>query len=144
MTAAAKGDTVRVHYTGTLESGAEFDSSRQRDPMQVVVGGGQVLEDFENALVGMSVGDVKSVVIAPEGAYGVKQDAMKHTVARNQMPPDLDIRLGMTLEATGQQGEAVQMRVVGVDDDNVVLDMNHPLAGETLTFEIEMMAIDEV
>lgn len=142
MSTAADGDTVRVHYVGTLASGAEFDSSRQREPMDVDIGAGNLIAPFEKALIGMAVGEVKTIVVPPEDGYGPRQEALTHVVAREQLPPELELREGMTLEATSQQGQNVQLRLVGFDEDRVVLDANHPLAGETLNFEIEMIQID--
>lgn len=89
----------------------------------------------------MAEGDVKEVTIAPEAAYGLRQDALVHTVAREQLPPDLDLAVGMQLEARDPNGGAVRFRLIAFDEDKAVLDANHPLAGETLNFEIEMVDI---
>jgi len=140
MRQASQGDDVQVHYVGTLDNGETFDSSRERDPMDVSIGAGQLIPQFEQALVGMAVGDVKRITILAEDAYGQRHDAMVHTVAREQMPPGMELRVGMVLQAQGQNGEPVQFTVKGFDDDRVVLDSNHPLAGQTLNFEIELMA----
>ncbi len=142
MPQAAKGDSVQVHYVGTLDNGDTFDSSREREPIRFVIGAGQLIEPFERAVVGMAPGEVKQVVVAPEDGYGPKQDALVRTVARAQLPPELDLRLGMELEGPSPEGGVVRLRVTGLDDDQVMLDSNHPLAGETLTFEIELVVID--
>lgn len=139
MRRAEDGDAVRVHYVGTLASGAEFDSSRSREPLDVSIGDGGLIPAFEKALVGMSLGEVKQITVSPEDAYGQRRDAMVHTVAREQLPQGLELRLGMMLEAQDQAGDPIQFRVTGFDDDRAVLDANHPLAGETLTFQIELM-----
>ncbi|MEQ9126178.1 MAG: FKBP-type peptidyl-prolyl cis-trans isomerase, partial [Alphaproteobacteria bacterium] len=99
MRQAAQGDDVKVHYTGKLASGETFDSSRDGEPMEVRIGAGRLIEDFEKALLGMAEGEVKEVTIPPEDAYGLRQDALVHTVAREQLPPDLDLAVGMQLEA---------------------------------------------
>ncbi len=141
MAQATQGDTVSVHYVGKLQNGAEFDSSRERGPMEVVIGAGRVLAPFETALVGMEVGDVKTFTIQPEEAYGPRQEALVHTVAREQMPADLDLRVGMNLQASDQNGQTVTLQLVDFDEDRAVLAANHPLAGQALTFEVELMAI---
>jgi len=141
MRQAAQGDDVKVHYTGKLSNGETFDSSRDGEPMDVRIGAGRLIEDFEKALLGMAEGDVKEVTIAPEDAYGLRQDALVHTVAREQLPPDLDLAVGMQLEARDPNGGAVRFRLIAFDEDKAVLDANHPLAGETLNFEIEMVDI---
>lgn len=142
MPQAAKGDSVEVHYVGTLENGDTFDSSREREPLSFVIGAGQLIEPFERTVIGMAPGDVKQVVVAPEDGYGPKQDALVRTVARAQLPPELELRLGMELEGPNPEGGVVRLRVVALDDDRVVLDSNHPLAGQTLNFEIELVRID--
>ena len=141
MRQAAQGDDVKVHYTGKLSNGETFDSSRDGDPMEVRIGAGRLIENFEKALLGMAEGEVKEVSIPPEDAYGLRQDALVHTVAREQLPPDLDLAVGMQLEARDPNGGAVRFRLIAFDEDRAVLDANHPLAGETLNFEIEMVDI---
>lgn len=141
MRQAAQGDDVKVHYTGKLSNGETFDSSRDGDPMEVRIGAGRLIENFEKALLGMAEGEVKEVSIPPEDAYGLRQDALVHTVAREQLPPDLDLAVGMQLEARDPNGGAVRFRLIAFDEDRAVLDANHPLAGETLNFEIEMVNI---
>lgn len=143
MRQATQGDDVRVHYVGTLSNGAVFDSSREREPMDVSIGAGGLIAAFEDALLGMAVGEVKNITVAPEDAYGPRQEAMVRTVAREQLPPNMDLKVGMMLEGAGQGGQVFQFRVADFDDNRVVLDGNHPLAGQTLKFEIEMVAIDE-
>ncbi len=140
MRQATKGDRVSVHYTGTLKNGLEFDSSRGREPMDVAIGAGRLIKTFEHALLGMTVGAVKTITVSPEDAYGPRHEAMVHVVAREQLPPNLDVAIGMALEATDQAGNPISFRVKAFDDDRVTLDANHPLAGETLNFEIELVA----
>lgn len=139
MREAALGDNVRVHYTGTLASGDMFDSSRDGDPMTVVLGAGRLIEAFEKALLGMTPGASKQIEVQPEDAYGQRHDSLVHVVAREQLPPGLDPQLGMTLESANANGQPIQFTVVALDDDRVTLDANHPLAGKVLTFDIELV-----
>jgi peptidylprolyl isomerase len=139
MRQATQGDRVRVHYTGTLDTGTQFDSSREGEPMEVNIGEGRLIKPFEYALHGMGEGDAKQIAIQPEDAYGVKLDAMIHVVTREQLPPSIDIHIGMALEATDPNGNPVNFRVAKIDGDNISLDANHPLAGQVLTFDIELV-----
>lgn len=140
MSQAKTGDTVRVHYTGKLDDGTEFDSSDGRDPLEFEVGKGLVIPGFEEAVVGMAAGDKTSVTIPPDAAYGPKLDHLVMSVDRAQLPPDLDPELGDRLEMTGEDQKMV-VTVTEMTDDTVTLDANHPLAGKSLTFEIELVAI---
>ena len=139
MRQAELGDDVRVHYVGTLENGDIFDSSREREPMDVSIGAGGLIKEFEQALIGMAEGENKRVTILAENAYGQRHEKMVHTVAREQMPQGLEVAVGMMLQTQGPNGEALHFRVASFDDDRVVLDANHPLAGKTLTFDIELV-----
>ena len=140
MSQAKNGDTVRVHYTGTLDDGTQFDSSAGREPLQFAVGEGNVIPGFEEAVVGMSVGDKTSVTIPPDAAYGPKHDHLVMNVEKAQLPPDLNPEIGDRLEMTGEDQQLV-VTVTEVTDDSVTLDANHPLAGKSLTFEIELVEI---
>ena len=131
---AQVGDTVSVHYRGTLDDGSEFDSSAGRDPLEFTVGAGQVIPGFDNAVVGMAVGDKKEVRLEPEDAYGERTDDRVISVPKEQAPEGLEV---------GQQvmlGQA-PATVVEVTDEAVTVDANHPLAGQALTFEIELVGI---
>lgn len=139
---AEDGDRVKVHYVGTLENGETFDSSRERDdPLDVRIGDGNLIEPFEKALIGLEIGKIKNIVVAPEDGYGLRQDTLVHTVSRRQLPPDLDLKVGMQLQSADQQGNPIEFVVTGMDDDQVILDSNHPLAGKTLKFELEIVEI---
>ncbi|MEJ2535100.1 MAG: peptidylprolyl isomerase [Gammaproteobacteria bacterium] len=141
MTQAKSGDTVKNHYTGTLDDGTQFDSSEGRDPLEFELGSGQVIPGFEKAVEGMSVGDKKSINIAPEDAYGPRQDQMIQDVPKTALPPDLEPEVGMALQARGQDGQTLRLTVTDVAEDSITVDGNHPLAGKALTFDIELVHI---
>lgn len=140
MTQAERGDTVRVHYTGTLAGGEQFDSSAGRDPLEFTLGDGMVIPGFESAVTGMAVGESKTFDIPSDQAYGPRRDEMVMQVERNQFPDHIDPEVGQQLQM--QQGnQAFVVTVAEVNDDAVTLDGNHPLAGQDLTFTIELVEI---
>ena len=143
MTQAKKGDTVKVHYTGTLKDGSEFDSSRDRDPLEFIIGEQQVIEGFEQAVVGMSPGDSVEVTIVSEQAYGPRVDDMIATVSIDQFPSDFTPVIGQQLQLRKEDGTALIVLITDINDATVTLDANHPLAGEDLTFSIELVEIVE-
>ncbi|WOD37820.1 peptidylprolyl isomerase [Nodosilinea sp. E11] len=142
MTPAKTGDSVSIHYTGRLEDGTVFDSSRDRDPLQFAIGNGEVIPGFEAAVVGMTPGDAKTEIIAAENAYGPHQPDMVMVVERHHIPADIPLDVGQQLQLQGPQGQAVPVMVTEVSEAEVTLDANHPLAGETLIFDIELVAIE--
>jgi peptidylprolyl isomerase len=139
--AVKNGDTVRVHYTGTLEDGEVFDSSQGHDPLSFTVGSGQVIPGFDDAVMGMVVGEKKDVLIPVERAYGERKEEMVIVAPVEQIPPDLEPEIGQMLEVGGTGGEILQVRVVGLDDENITLDANPPLAGMALNFSIELVSV---
>lgn len=140
MTQAQIGNDVKVHYTGRLDDGTEFDSSREREPLGFTLGEGQLIPGFERAVIGMTVGDSKTVKVPAEQAYGPHHEEMVLEVPREQFPPNINPAVGQQLEM--HQGERViQVRVTEVSPKDVTLDANHPLAGQDLTFEIELVAL---
>lgn len=141
MPEATSGDTVRIHYTGTLADGSTFDSSRERDPLQFTLGSGQVIAGFDAAVDGMSVGEAKTVEIPAEKAYGVHDPNQTQAFPRDKIPPDVPLEIGTQLQLQSPQGQPIPVRVAEVTEDTVVLDGNHPLAGKDLTFEIELVEI---
>ena len=141
MSQAKSGDTVKIHYTGTLDDGTQFDSSSGRDPLQFTLGSGQVIPGFEKAVEGMTVGDSKTVNIPPEQAYGPRHDQMIQEVPKTALPDDLEPVEGMALQAQGQDGKVVNLTVTAVQDDSITVDGNHPLAGKALNFDIELVDI---
>lgn len=134
------GDTVRVHYSGTLDDGTLFDSSQGRDPLEFKVGDGQVIPGFENAVIGMEIGDRKTVTISPEDAYGSVHEQLSHTVSRADFASDPYV--GGMVNLISPEGVELVGRITSVEGDEIVLDFNHPLAGERLTFEIEVAGIE--
>lgn len=141
MSQATAGNTVKIHYTGTLEDGTQFDSSEGREPLEFQLGSGQVIPGFDKAVEGMAVGESKSVTIPPDDAYGERNDQAIQEVPKSALPPDLVPVEGMSLQAQGQNQQPVQLTVVAVDDDSITVDANHPLAGKALNFDINLVAI---
>jgi len=141
MSEAKQFDTVRVHYTGRLDDGSIFDSSRGREPIEFTIGGGQVIPGFEQAVVGMNPGEEKTVRIPSDEAYGPYRDEMVLTVQRDQFPPDIDPQVGQALQVQQSNGESLIVTVSEVSETAVKLDANHPLAGQDLTFDIELVEI---
>ncbi|MCP4301080.1 MAG: peptidylprolyl isomerase [Gammaproteobacteria bacterium] len=141
MTQAKSGDTVRIHYTGTLDDGTEFDSSAGRDPLEFALGGGQVIPGFDNAVDGMSVGDNKTVTISPDDGYGMRHEQLVQQVPRSAFPEDMEPAVGMQLQSQSPDGQVVNLVVVEVEDESITVDANHPLSGQALTFAIELVEI---
>ncbi|MEM5520221.1 peptidylprolyl isomerase [Sulfitobacter sp. AS59] len=141
MTQVKSGDTVAIHYTGTLLDGSTFDSSDGREPLEFVVGSGQIIPGLDVALPGMEVGDKKVVKIASEDAYGPLNPEMRQAVPREGIPADIPLEVGTQLQMQTPDGQAMPVMVVEVDDATVTLDANHPLAGKDLQFDIELMKI---
>ena len=142
MQQAKRGDTVHVHYKGTLDDGSEFDSSEGSDPISFTLGGGEVIAGFENAIEGMSVGDKKTQRMEPAQAYGDRREELVFTVGKDQMPDGEEIEVGDMLQVGFPDGSSSTVQVSGVEADVVTLDANHPLAGKPLTFELELVKID--
>lgn len=136
------GDTVRVHYTGTLKDGTEFDSSRERDPLEFTVGEGQVIPGFEEIVRGLEAGDTETETLAPDQAYGERDERRVIEVERNELPDEVDPEVGMQLEIQQPDGSRARVSVAEVEDEMVKLDANHPLAGRELTFEIEVLEVE--
>ena len=141
MSQAKSGDTVKIHYTGTLKDGSQFDSSAGRDPLEFVLGSGQVIPGFDNAVEGMTVGDSKNVQIAPDDAYGPRHEQLIQEVPKTALPEDMKPEVGMGLQSQTPDGQVMQLTVTEVGDATITVDANHPLAGETLNFDIELVAI---
>ncbi len=134
---------VSVHYNGTLENGEVFDSSQGRRPLEVRMGAGQVIEGFERELFGMSLNEKKTFTLDPEEAYGQRDDKLRHDFSRSEVPSHMNLEVGMTIGLQTNQGRQVPAQVVHLDDETVTVDLNHPLAGESLTFEVEVVGISE-
>ncbi|MBL26467.1 MAG: peptidylprolyl isomerase [Rhodospirillaceae bacterium] len=141
MSSVKSGDTVKVHYTGRLDDGTQFDTSSGREPLELTVGSGNIIPGFENSVIGMSPGDTKTVTVPSGEAYGDHRPDMVQTVSRDQIPPEVEVAPGVQLRASNQNGQPFLLTVVDVSDDSVTVDANHPLAGKDLTFDIELVEI---
>ena len=141
MIQVKENDTVKVHYTGKLTNGQIFDSSLERDPLEVTIGKGMLIPGFENALVDMKVNEKKTVEVAKEEAYGDIQKELFHEVKNEQLPPDVKPEIGMGLASKSEDGSEHQFRVVDIKDDHIIIDGNHPLAGQNLIFDLELVEI---
>ena len=138
---ASQGDTVRVHYTGTLTDGTQFDSSAGREPLEFTLGSGQVIPGFDAGVTGMEPGESKTVMILAADAYGPRRPEMVLEVGHEQFPDDMVPEVGQQLQLSQPDGQAVVVTVTEVTDDGVLLDANHPLAGEDLRFELTLDSI---
>lgn len=140
MTEAIKaGDTISVHYTGKLESGDVFDTSEKRSPLKFTVGAGQLIAGFDTAVVGMNVGESTTVTIAPEEGYGASRDELIIDMPKSYVPQDMNLEVGMPVQLVDQDQNPVLAVVHEILEDTVRMDANHPLAGKTLVFDIEIV-----
>jgi peptidylprolyl isomerase len=141
MTQVKAGDTVRIHYTGTLADGETFDSSQGRDPLEFTVGSGQIIPGLDAALPGMAVGEKKTVEVPAADAYGAVDPDARQAVPRADIPADIPLDIGTRLQVQTPQGQVMPVTVAEVTESEVILDANHPLAGQDLTFAIELLEI---
>lgn len=142
MAAAKKGDTVKVHYRGTLTDGTLFDDSQQREPLEFTIGSNRLIPGFEDAVTGMQPGERKTVTIAAADAYGPVRREMVITIPRSQMPQDAQLQLGMQLSVSQENEQPVVVSVAAFDEKTVTLDGNHPLAGKDLIFDLHLVSIE--
>ncbi len=141
-TAQAKvGDTIKVHYTGTLDNGTVFDSSVGRKPLQFTIGRGQMIPGFDKGVVGLNLSESKTITIPADQAYGPYRADLVQVVARDQLPQDSELEVGQMLQSRQPNGQIILVTITNVTDSNVTLDANHRLAGKTLTFEIQLVEI---
>ncbi len=138
---AKSGDTVKVKYKVSLEDGVVVDSSATEEPLEFTLGSGQIIPGVENAVVGMKVGDADTVTVIPEEAYGPHRDDMIGQVKRTDFPPEMELSIGQQLSMPQSNGGFLPVTIIAMDDTTVTLDANHPLAGKTLTFELELKEI---
>lgn len=141
MEKVKEGDVVRVHYTGKLTNGEEFDSSNGREPLEFTVGAGQMIKGFDAAMPGMSVGEKKTINISADDAYGQKDEQAIIEFPRENVPKDMKLEPGMQLQLRNENGQPFPVTVAEIKDDVIVLDANHMLAGKELIFDIELMEI---
>ncbi|MBE9217168.1 peptidylprolyl isomerase [Plectonema cf. radiosum LEGE 06105] len=142
MTQAKAGNNVKVHYTGKLDDGTVFDSSIEREPLQFSLGSGNVIPGFEEAIIGMTPGESKTATIPPDQAYGPQREELVITVEKEQIPTDLSVEIGQQLQISQNDGQVIPVIVTDVSDSQVTLDANHPLAGQQLTFDIELVEVN--
>lgn len=143
MNKAKKGDVVKVHYKGKLNSGEQFDSSEGRAPLEFTVGAGQMIAGFDQAIPGMVVGEKKTITIAPEHAYGEKNEEAIIEFPKSNIPADMKLEPGMKLQLRNEAGQPIPVIVTEVKDEIVILDANHELAGKELIFDIELIEISK-
>ena len=141
MGQAKSGDTVKIHYIGKLSDGTVFDSSVNREPLEFTLSQGQVIPGFDQAVVGMNLGETKTETIPMDQAYGPYREDMVLEISKQQMPQDLQPEVGQQLQIQQPDGQTIPVMVTEVTDSTVTLDANHPLAGEDLTFEIQLVEI---
>ncbi|NQV20163.1 MAG: peptidylprolyl isomerase [Rhodospirillales bacterium] len=141
MTKAKAGDNVKIHYTGKLDDGTTFDSSAGRDPLSFTLGASMVIVGFDEAVVGMAVGESKTVAIPPERGYGPRDEAKIQQMDRSSLPDDIPLDIGLQLQAQSPDGQTMLLIVTALDDTTVTLDGNPPLAGQNMTFDIELVEI---
>ena len=135
------GDVVRVHYTGKLTNGKQFDSSKGREPLEFTVGAGQMIKGFDDAMPGMTVSEKKTINILPEDAYGQKDEQAIIEFPKKNIPKDMKLEVGMQLQLRNENGQPFPVTVAEIKDDVIVLDTNHSLAGKELVFDIELIEI---
>lgn len=141
MTQIKSGDTVAIHYTGTLLDGSTFDSSEGRDPLSFTVGSGEIIPGLDTAMPGLAVGDTKKVEIAAVDAYGPLNPELRQAIPREGIPDDIPLEIGTQLQMQTPEGQAMPVTVVDADEATVTLDANHPLVGQDLIFDIEVVSI---
>lgn len=141
MAQASNGDTVRVHYTGSLEDGTIFDSSTGREPLEFTLGEGQLIAGFERAVLGMTPGDSVQVTISPEEGYGPHLEEMVIAIGRDKVPEGLALEVDMQVQLQTPDGRPAPATVVEISAESVTLDVNHPLAGKSLVFDIDLVEI---
>jgi peptidylprolyl isomerase len=141
MSKVKDGDTVKVHYTGKLENGDVFDSSREQEPFEFTVGNKAVIPGFEKGVLGMEVGDTKTIEIPPEEAYGEKQEQLVVEVKKSEFPEDITPTVGQRLQIKQGDGNPIVVTITDLTEESITLDANHPLAGYTLFFDVELVDI---
>lgn len=143
MSQVKSGDKVKVHYHGKLSSGETFDSSAGHNPLEFEVGSGMVIKGFDNGVTGMAIGEKKTINIPFDEAYGPRNPDMVIEMSKDRFPKDMGIEVGMPLGMSDQQGQQFQVTIVEIKEDIVLMDANHPLAGQDLVFDLELVEILE-
>lgn len=143
MSVATTGNTVTFHYTGTLSDGTTFDSSQGSDPMAATLGQGQLIPGFESALMGMASGEIKTFTVGADEAYGQRRPDLVQVIELDLFPEDSSVEVGQRYEMVNHKGDPMPVTVVAIEEDQVTIDANHPLAGQDLTFELEVVEIQQ-
>jgi peptidylprolyl isomerase len=141
MSVATTGSTVKIHYSGTLDDGTPFDSTAGREPLEFTLGTGGIIPGFEAAIMGMAIGETKTVTIPPDQAYGAYDAGMTDEIPRSAVPENIQLQAGMILSAESPDGLPISFMVKSFNEQLVVIDANHPLAGQNLTFALELVEI---
>ncbi len=141
MSQVKENDTVKVHYTGKLSNGQVFDSSLEREPLEITLGQGMLIPGFEKGIMTMELNEKKTINIPVAEAYGAVQDELLYEVKKDQLPQDMAPEVGMGLASKDENGKEIQFRIAEVKEEHIVVDANHPLAGHDLTFELELLEI---
>lgn len=136
------GDSIKVHYKGTLEDGAVFSESKEEEPFEFKVGSGNIIPGFDNAVIGMKLNEEKDISIEPENAYGLKDDSLVRDFPKSSLPQNLTPEIGMVLNMQDNSENTIQALIVKIEEESITVDFNHPLAGRTLSFNIKVIAID--
>ena len=137
------GMFVSVAYTGTLDNGDVFDSSEGRQPLEFKTGAGQLIQGFEDAVMGMTLNQKKEFTLTPEKAYGKRDENQTNDIPRSELPDGVDPQVGDTVAFTTPEGQQIPARLIEMDDEKLTFDLNHPLAGQSLTFAIEVVNISD-
>ncbi|MTE25677.1 MULTISPECIES: FKBP-type peptidyl-prolyl cis-trans isomerase [Winogradskyella] len=141
MSKVRENDVVKVHYTGKLNDGQVFDSSLEREPLKVELGKGQLIPGFEQGLIDMAVNEKKTITVEKKDAYGEVDESLYHKVPKSELPEDINPEVGMGLVGSSADGGQQQFRIIKVEDKDIILDANHPLAGQDLVFDLEVVEI---
>jgi peptidylprolyl isomerase len=141
MAQAKMNDTVIVHYTGSFTDGVVFDSSIDREPFEFTIGQGMVIPGFENGIIGMHEGDSKKINIPAEDAYGPHREDLLTTIERSQIPASIDLQIGMVLQMRSPDGGTANVTIQDINQESVILDLNHPMAGKELIFEVNLVKV---
>ena len=141
MSLVKENDTVKIHYTGKLSNGQIFDSSLEREPLEITLGQNMIIPGFEKGMVNMKVNEKKTINIPFSEAYGEVQKELFHVVKKDQLPEEITPEVGMGLTSKNPDGSEMQLRVAEVKEDHIVVDANHPLAGQDLVFDLEVIEI---
>ena len=141
MSRAKAGDVVKVHFTGTLDNGNIFASTKDSEPLEFTIGGGSTFQKFEEDIIGMIAGDTKKITVEPDDGFGQRDDKLVFKVDKEGGPQELMLEVGKKLQMKQENGKVVDIIVTEVDDATITLDANYPLAGKTLTFDVKLMEI---